>query len=208
MSKRKIITVLMTVVLLFTMLSVPAYAEEPVPELTEEDLFITEEVAEYLATFFVDDMIATGQTIWTNETEIVEAVTMYDEAGEVTAYTFELTTGYIVVSAYLDMPNLIMEWADEAEPVYEGFELENEAEIVYVGVLDYYLDEGEETLETVEGVEVPREYVENSLEEMRDIENVEDEVIEEIVEMKAEAPRLLRALPNNPGGTITATTIL
>ena len=40
----------------------------------------------------------------------------------ITSYTFELTSGYVTVAAYADMPSPILEWADEAEPVYAEFD--------------------------------------------------------------------------------------
>lgn len=159
-------------------------ADESILDILEEDdLIISEESAYYIAEFFIRDIVETGLSSWNAETSIVNTVVMYDETGnEITGYTFELTSGYIVVSAYLDAPEIILEWSDEALPIYETFELDADAKIIYVNVLTYFLDEGESTLETVDGTEVPREEVINAFEEERDIENVPESIISDIIE--------------------------
>ena len=57
-------------------------------------MFIPEEVAYYLAEYFIQDMLPSGQTIWNDETVILATEPLFDESGEsLTAYTFELTSG-------------------------------------------------------------------------------------------------------------------
>lgn len=153
---KKSLCTLLSLVTCLTMVSFPVSAKEPArytitPEvagtetavvLTDNDLSINEEVAEYIAQFFVEDMMATGQTTWETEPTLVETVPMYDENGEdITAYTVELSNGYVVVSAYIDVPNIILEWADEAEPVYSLIDvpLSNTGKIVYTGALNYFV---------------------------------------------------------------------
>lgn len=203
MSRRKrVISLLITVVMLVTMLTVPTSAVE----VERDELFITEEVAYYLAEFFVRDMVDTEQTIWDENTSIEDTEIMYDETGEkVNGYTFKLTDGYVVVSAYLDVPNIILEWADEAVPVYEEAEVDEDNKIIYLGTMDYYIDDGEQCLKTIQGDEVPRDELSNTLEEMRDENYVEDGLLEELDDL-VEAPStgITTFVANNrPGGFIT-----
>lgn len=150
--------------------------------LEEDDLHMNEDVAYYIAEFFVRDMTETGYTTWDNETTVQNVVPMYDETGEtVTAYTAELNKGYVVVSAYIDMPNIILEWSDETEPVYSDFP-SDEGKIVYTGTLAYYLDSGKETLQTVDGINVPRKDIFSSVSNLRNIANVPDTVLKNIID--------------------------
>lgn len=178
------------------MVSFPVSAKEPArytitPEvagtetavvLTDNDLSINEEVAEYIAQFFVEDMMATGQTTWETEPTLVETVPMYDENGEdITAYTVELSNGYVVVSAYIDVPNIILEWADEAEPVYSLIDvpLSNTGKIVYTGALNYFRETTTNELVTVEGKTLLRNEVNDILSKQRAKENIPSDVISE-----------------------------
>jgi len=183
-------------------------ADEGILGLEEEDLIISEEAAGYIAEFFIRDMIETGQTCWNDSTAIIETTLMYDETGDnVTGYTFKLSAGYIVVSAYVDLSNPILEWSDVAEPVYEDAEMDSGDKVVYLGALDYYIDTGEADLETVDGDTVPRDELSNGFEEQRSIENVDEELLSAIVEAKEEAlstPGISTfAADNNKGGYIT-----
>ena len=201
--KKFISTVLALSLLLCTWVSAYADSDVPQPDVAQienADLFVTEEVAEQLALLFIRDMSESGVAAWDETTEPTRVVPMYDETGEnITAYTVELTSGYVVVSAYVDVPNLFFEWADEAEPVYADL-VESPAalrkargsapsteKVVYVGPLGYLLDNGTDTLLSAEGEEVPREALSNDFDEFRDIENVTPEAIEMIVESKEEA---------------------
>ncbi len=201
--KKFISTVLALSLLLCTWVSAYADSDVPQPDVAQienADLFVTEEVAEQLALLFIRDMSESGVAAWDETTEPTRVVPMYDETGEnITAYTVELTAGYVVVSAYVDVPNLFFEWADEAEPVYAGLtespaglrkargSAPSTEKVVYVGPLGYYLDNGTDTLLGEEGEEVPREALSNDFDEFRDIENVTPEAIEMIVESKEEA---------------------
>lgn len=221
--KKFISTVLALSLLLCTWVSAYADSDVPQPDVAQienADLFVTEEVAEQLALLFIRDMSESGVAAWDETTEPTRVVPMYDETGEnITAYTVELTAGYVVVSAYVDVPNLFFEWADEAEPVYADL-VESPAglrkargsapsteKVVYVGPLGYYLDNGTDTLLGEEGEEVPREALSNDFDEFRDIENVTPEAIEMIVESKEEAAEnggiSLLADDNTIGGYIT-----
>ncbi len=221
--KKFISTVLALSLLLCTWVSAYADSDVPQPDVAQienADLFVTEEVAEQLALLFIRDMSESGVAAWDETTEPTRVVPMYDETGEnITAYTVELTAGYVVVSAYVDVPNLFFEWADEAEPVYADL-VESPAalrkargsapsteKVVYVGPLGYLLDNGTDTLLSAEGEEVPREALSNDFDEFRDIENVTPEAIEMIVESKEEAAENGGISPlaadNTSGGYIT-----
>lgn len=223
--KKFISTVLALSLLLCTWVSAYADSDVPQPDVAQienADLFVTEEVAEQLALLFIRDMSESGVAAWDETTEPTRVVPMYDETGEnITAYTVELTAGYVVVSAYVDVPNLFFEWADEAEPVYADL-VESPAglrkarggapsteKVVYVGPLGYLLDNGTDTLLGEEGEEVPREALSNDFDEFRDIENVTPEAIEMIVESKEEAAENGGISPlaadNTPGGQISDT---
>lgn len=133
-------------------------------------------------------MAATGMTKWNASTSIVNSVTTYDETGQtITGYTFELTSGYVMVAAYADMPNAILEWADEAEPVYAEFGARQGAKVVYTGPMAYYLDYGGSTLKTLEGTQVAKSQVLNKVEDQRDVANVKPAVRSDILRMKQQA---------------------
>lgn len=216
MKKRKInqfISILLALVLLLCSV-VPAYAVEggEPDQIESQDLFITDEVAKHIALLFLEDMVNTGLTTWDESTELVRVVPMYDETGEnISAYTAELTSGYIVISSYADVPNLIFEWADEAEPMYAGLpaahNARSAAKIIYVGPVDYYLDSGSDTLTGIEGEQVPRDALSNDFDEYRDIENVSPEALEMLTEAKREALEnggiSAQADDNTKGGYIT-----
>ena len=114
---KKCVTILLTVILLMsTAISVDGATistEEPVSfraELSEKDLLISEEVAEYIAQYFIEDIVATGMTNWDSNTSILNCMPTYDADGEtLTSYTFELTRGYVMVAPYIDMPSPILE---------------------------------------------------------------------------------------------------
>ena len=186
---RKIVSLLLAVILaVCAAYPVGATDLDTSGAIQESDLIMPPEAAPYVAEFFIRDMIATGQTAWDETTAVVNTVTMYNETGETpTAYSVELTSGYVIVSAYVDVPNPILEWADEAEPVYAGFsdqpvaydtEGSGETKVVYLGTLNYLLDTGNDTLGTVEGIEVDREALTNQFDEIRDIANVPDDLME------------------------------
>lgn len=83
---------------------------EPNRTITEEDIFVTAEVAGYIAQSFMNDTIEAQLSNWDSSTSVTNIVTMYDQTckDQITAYTVELTQGYIVVSAYLGIDTLIL----------------------------------------------------------------------------------------------------
>lgn len=203
---KKLLCVLLALCLTLSLRALPVAAEEAasvkegaiagIRNFEDGDFFISEEVAGYIAELFIADMVETGLTVWDEDTAVVATVPMYDETGEnVTAYSVEATEGYVVVSAYLDMPDIIFEWSDETAPLYSKFKTtapspfhraKSDTKIVYVGALGYYYDDGGETLLSIDETEVQRSSIGNSLEGLRNPENGIPEVQKSIVEIKAE----------------------
>ena len=157
-------------------------------EELQERLFITEDVAYYIALMFLQDVISMGMVdYWSSDTVIMNTVTMYDYTGEtISAYSFELTSGYIVVSALLDVPNLVLEWAPVARPVYETFDLDESAQIIYLGALNYFADDGSDVLVCISGDEVFRDEVDSFLEEFRDIDYISENALLTIASLQGE----------------------
>lgn len=206
---KKLISTLLSTVLVACLVT-PVSAETAATRIEDEDLLINQEVAENIAELFVDDMVNSGQTKWNSDTEVTHTEILYDEQGEnITAYSVELTTGYVVVSAYVDVPSVIFEWADETEPVYEG-SLSAETKVIYTGPMGYLLDNGALTLQNLEGKEVFRSQVPNQIETLRDMQNVQPSVLQEIVTAKKAAliangqeATTQAAADNHSGGYIT-----
>ena len=176
---------------MLSLFAVPSYAHDvPDPEgmLEDKDLRINDEVAYYIAQFFVDDMFHTGATKWANAPAILDVVAMYDETGKpITAYTVELTEGYVVVSAFVDMPCIILEWADEAAPAYREFAAtpiamnnkdSGQVKILYLGGLDYYLDTGNSTVVDTMGEVVSRDGLYTDFDEFRSTDYVSDSMMD------------------------------
>ncbi len=203
---KRLISVLLSTVLI-TCLVTSASAETLSTGIEDEDLFINQEVAENIAELFVDDMVNSGQTSWNSGTQITDTKILYGEDGtSVTGYSVELTSGYVVVSAYVDVPSIILEWADEAEPVYATTSWNENAKIIFTGPMAYFLDTGTSQLQTIEGTVVARSKVENQLISLRDVKNVQASVLKQIASEKrtkniGSAP--MRAGSNQEGGYIT-----
>lgn len=181
--------VLCSFVLSITMILCSAFPAEAVtrvdsPLIEGSDFFIPEESATYLAEFFIKDMIPTEQTVWDSHTRIVNLVPMYNETGDnISAYTFELTDGYIVVSAYADVPDVILEWGDDAEPLYHMFSLNSSSKIIYLGAMNYYLDCGK-TAVSIDGTNVAKGKLHNQLNDIRNMDNVTETLMSHIMKEK------------------------
>lgn len=183
LQRRRVLSILLATVLVICGVF-PVNAEtvsetslEPAKELTSEDMFLSEDVVSYIAEFFVDDIIDTGNTQWTSATEVVDVVPMYEETGsEVTSYTVNLTEGYVVISAYADVPNIIMEWSDEAEPLYTVLDSSENSKIIYTGVLEYFSQSENNTLLTLDGEVIPCTAVTDTVTARRSINNVPQKV--------------------------------
>ena len=115
--RKKLVACFLSVSLVVSLLSFPASAAN-----VSSSSSIPENVAEIIASYFVDDYSTMPDSKWTTDTVIVDTVTMYDVDGAVSAYSFELgtygvDTGYVVVSAYPDVEHVILEFSDSAEPI-------------------------------------------------------------------------------------------
>lgn len=201
---KRICSGILTAALLICTSMIPAKAETVTqPEITDTDVFISEEAAEYIAEFFIRDMAESGTTIWNADTAVTEIVPMYDETGEnVVSYTAELTDGYLVISAYADAPSLIMEWADEAAPVYEELPLNEDSKIIHTGTLAYFADNGGATVVSAEGAEVPRAELSCQLMDQRSPENVPVALAEAIEERNRLSASLEQGISPQDNGAI------
>ena len=203
---KRLISALLSTLLVVCLVS-PASAKTVATGIQDEDLLINQEVAENIAELFVNDMVNSGQTEWNSSTEITDTKILYGEDGtSITGYSVELTSGYVVVSAYVDVPSIILEWADEAEPVYATTSWSENAKVIFTGPMAYFLDTGTSQLQTVEGNVVARSQVENQLTPLRDVKNVQTSVLKQIASQKrarntGTVP--MRAGNNQEGGYIT-----
>lgn len=192
---RKFLSIVLAIVLIAISV-VPAYAleakniniiEDTYNQLSDNDLFIPENIASYIARFFIDDMVATGNTKWSTETKIESVKTLYDETGEaISGYSIELNQGYIVVSAYIDMPSIILEWSDVAEPLYDEYDGTDIDKIIYANTLEYYCVDKTQTLRAIDGTEVVVEDLHSTFKEMRNKDNIDTALLDDIVSFKEE----------------------
>ena len=154
-------------------------------QISQQDLFVPTESALYVAEFFIRDMKNSEITVWDDNTSILNTVAMYDETGEnITAYSIELTQGYIVVSAAIDVPNPIVEWSDTSAPLYDVFSLETDEKVMYLGSLSYYMDSGMSYVEDISGATILRSQLEDTFTASRNASNISDPMLELIYSEK------------------------
>ena len=202
---KRLISALLSTLLVVCLVS-PASAKTVATGIQDEDLLINQEVAEYIAEFFVDDMIKTGKTKWSSQTHVLRTKPLYDSDGnKVNSYSVELTSGYVVVSAYIDVPNIILEWSDEVEPIYSTMSVPENSKIVFAGSLNYYTDNGEPELVSSYGEVVARNKVNNTLKAKRNIANVPKKIRTMIIEEKVKYAEKgsVRPFSNTRGDYIT-----
>lgn len=170
--------------------------------ITKDDLFISENVAYNIAMLFVNDAISLNSVEWDEETQITATVCMYDpiEANKITAYTFELDQGYVVIAAYLDAPSVILEWSDTAAPIYDEFSMTEGDHVVYAGACNYYKDTGSIlTLQTIDGYSVARSEINNTLKAKSSFSNVPENILASIASSKLVDNSVLRSeTPRDP----------
>ncbi len=157
--RKRLIACCLSVAFVISLLSFTAGAVNT--SSVESSSPIPENVAEIIASYFIDDFRATPDSKWTADTTILDTVTMYDVDGTVSAYSFELDTngteaGYVVVSAYPDVEHVILEFSDSAEPIYDTFDAGTNDVIVYTGGLNYYKETESGSLLTVEGTTISK----------------------------------------------------
>lgn len=138
------------------------------------DYFITEEVAVEIAKLFVSDMIETGGFSWDENTAVTNVRTMYDNSENryISAYSVELSTGYIVVSAYNDVPDIVLEWSDSANPLYKELMLTTADKVIYCGAFQYFKDSGFSFLHSLNGCQVQASEITNTLSLLYDSSNI------------------------------------
>lgn len=148
-------------------------AAHATPASTQTTALISEEVAQIMAGYFIRDYQSMPDTTWSSDTKIMDTVTLYHPDGNVSAYSFELQTngvdtGYIVISAYPDVENKILEFSDSADPVYDEFLPAQKDTLVYTGGLNYYKEIGDDRLLSLDGVSVSKDEVPTPIEDLRD----------------------------------------
>ena len=158
--KKKCLALILSIAIMTGLFITPAVAINI--EETGAATRIPENVAEIIASFFVRDFQSMPDTVWTSETEIANVVTMHDVDGSVSAYSCELETagaetGYVVVSAYPDNEDIILEFSDTAAPLYDKFETHTEDSIVYTGTLNYFLAVDSDQLLTIDDMTIDRD---------------------------------------------------
>ena len=141
---------------------------------------ITQEEAIIIANGFICDMIAAGIVEWNEQTEVISVVPMYDNSNTdtVTAYTINLTQGYIVVSAFRDTYNLIPEWSDKSEPLYESIEHSDNQKIIYLGLYEYYIDTDIDNAIGLGNVTVNKSQIVDNITPNRSLDCIPDSVFE------------------------------
>lgn len=200
--KKRMFAMMLSIVMTFSCVSMNAAAinlpsTENTPEVVNgHDInIIPINVAELLAVYFVESNVGTGLTsTWTEDTEVSDIVPMFDENGVPTAFSVEFSTngvdtGYVVVSAYPDVQEYILEYADAAAPLYEKLDLANGEEVVYTSPLTYLKDDGSDTLVGLQDEEIARSDVENQFVELRD-ESAFEEQKDAIVEVLNQEPTI------------------
>ena len=184
--KKRMFSMMLSVLMAFSCVSMNAAAadipsaEDPSDVVNGYDIsIIPSNVAEILALRFVEANADAGLAAsWTEDTVASDVVPMFDENGTPTAFSVELSTngvdtGYVVISAYPDVENYILEYADAADPLYEELNLAEDEEVVYTATLTYLKDDGSDVLVGVQGEQVARSNVENEFEDLRDLKKRE-----------------------------------
>lgn len=207
---KRIVGLVLSAVLLLSSTALPVSAEENPGEvgknsIAEDIYFLPEEVATEIGRLFLEDMKKEEYTTWNEDTEVVSTTPLYAEDGETyNAYCIEFTRGYVVVAAHADVSSPILEWSDTEEPYYAGMEKQRSTQkIVYLGALDYLVDNGSDTLVSPIGEEVSRDELVNRIEERRDEKYVNEETAEAIAEITSNDGK--RSIPdiNTLGGYIS-----
>lgn len=200
--KKRMFAMALSVVMAFscvsmnvTAINLPGVQDTPEVVNGHDINIIPINVAEILAVRFVESNVGTGLvTAWTEDTEVRDVVPMFDENGVPTAFSVEFSTngvdtGYVVVSAYPDVQEYILEYADAATPLYEELDLVDGEEVVYTSPLTYLKDDGSDTLVGLQDEEIARSDVENQFVELRD-ESAFEEQKDAIVEVLNQEPAI------------------
>lgn len=150
----------MSSLLLVALLALTLFMSVSADALPASNRKIDAEVAAVIAEAFITDNVrmALG-SVWTEDTAVANVVTMYDTDGQASAYSVELETdgqdsGYVVISAYADVENLILEYAEEAKPLYAVFGETDGENVIYTGLTGYFLENENGTYKTLDGAEI------------------------------------------------------
>lgn len=140
-----------------------------------ENGIISPEVAKITAELFIRDArMALPELDWVEDTQVDNIVTMYDENGNISAYSCELVTndsqsGYIVIAAYADSASDILEFSDEVQPVYYELDdsLKTKSHIIYTGNMNYFLDIGDDTVTDIYNNKIKKSSIDNTLKKLK-----------------------------------------
>lgn len=173
--KHKFFSAISAILAVSMLLSCTAFALDVTPATSAEA--IPENVAEIIATYFIRDAQSLPENNWSNETKILACVPMYNIDGSTSAYSFELSTdgkesGYIVVSAYPDISNVILEYSDIAAPVYDALDLSSTDSVVYTGLLNYYKETRAGDLISIDGEEIQKTEIPTPINDIRNSTNL------------------------------------
>ena len=190
MNKRKLLSVALASCVTLSNVALPATAIEIIErplDMNSSDYSvpvtnsITTEVAELIAQLFVNDCLDSHLCpAWSHNSTVGTCTPLYDENGDVSAYSFIIVTdqdetGYVVVSAYNDIENIILEFSDEAKPIYSNFNNPIGNQIVYTAPLTYFEDIGDGLLRSQNNDIINKSQLTNQFAEMRSPENVPDD---------------------------------
>lgn len=172
--KRKLLSMMLTLMMILSIIPPAAYAAN---DENNSANTIPQNVAEIIASRFLQDSLSSPEISWTTNTQINACEIMYGNDNNVSAYSFELTTngndaGYIIISAYPDVPNVILEFSDTSSPIYDLLDLQPGDTIVYTGLLNYYKDNGSELLTTIDNKKISLSEVPTPLTATRNVANL------------------------------------
>ncbi len=138
---------------------------------------ITADEAVEIAELFIVDAMKSDSICWNDNTKVVNVIPMYDNSNKINAYTIELTSGYIVVSAFLDAEHLIPEWSDEGEPLFYELNVSTDDKIIYLGGYEYYVDDGSSSVQGLYTNNVSKNELVNYVGQSRNISNIPESAI-------------------------------
>ena len=174
--KKKIISIMMAAVMIFSMSTAFSFAGDTSSKIivnSSGDKLIPEDVAEIIAERFITDIAAADLDMtWTDDTEVDDCTVLYDENNDISGYSFDLETagednGYIVISAYTDIENQILEYSDSCDPLYESLDLDAGDKVIYTGTLDYYKDTGNSYVVSLDNKTVAKTQLKSDFEACR-----------------------------------------
>lgn len=166
----------MTAVMIFSMSTTFSFAGDTSSKIivnSSGDKLIPEDVAEIIAERFITDIAAADLDMtWTDDTEVDDCTVLYDENNDISGYSFDLETagednGYIVISAYTDIENQILEYSDSCDPLYESLDLDAGDKVIYTGTLDYYKDTGNSYVVSLDNKTVAKTQLKSDFEACR-----------------------------------------